>query len=102
MERVRVTPSLLQRGRQPKGASPLDPPLRIFFYRVPDQGFSPGMAGKFPIRKPRPETRRGAPIGAAGGYHYRGYGGLNPHNCSLKDLIFLRDLVIDVQWDLCG
>jgi len=35
VEFVKVTPSLPQRGRQPKGASPLDPPFQSFIFRYP-------------------------------------------------------------------
>jgi len=73
---ARVTPSLPRRGRQPKGASPLDP--------RDDEGMFN-----------RHETRRGAPFGAAGVYPSRGYGGLNPHHRDLKNLI-----LIELQRDL--
>ncbi|OPX63464.1 MAG: hypothetical protein A4E33_01653 [Methanoregula sp. PtaB.Bin085] len=51
VEFAMVTPSLPQWGRQPKGASPLDPHLQIFFSSGPASAPLAEFGGKFPIRE---------------------------------------------------
>ena len=47
---ARVTPSLPQRGRQPKGASPLDPEYRSFFMETKIRPCSTGRGSTDPER----------------------------------------------------